>query len=66
LSVARRVTSASVVMLVLSAAPTLLNTAALLVRRSALVDVWVEVVATVESVLVTRVTRVRTVALRLN
>jgi len=66
LSVARRVTSALVVMLVLSAALTLLSTVALLVLSPVLVDVWAEVVATVESVPATRATRVRIVPLRLN
>jgi len=66
LSAARRVTSALVDTVVPSAAPTPLSTAALLVLRSVLVDVWVEVVATVESVLATRATRVRIVPLRLN
>jgi len=55
-----------VAMLVLSAALTLLSTVALSVLRPVLVDVWVEVVATVESVFATRATRVRIVPLRLN
>jgi len=58
---ARRVTSAFLVMLVLLTAPTLLNTVALLVRRSALVVAWEEVNAVMVSVSVTRATRVRIV-----
>jgi len=58
---ARRVTSAFLVMLVLLTAPIPLNTAALLVRRSALVVAWEEVPAITVSALATRVTRVRIV-----
>jgi len=62
-SAARRVMSALVDMLVLSIAPTLLNIAALLVKRPVPVVAWVEVLAVMVSVLATRVTRVRIVPL---
>jgi len=62
----RRVMSALAVMLVSLTAPTLLNTAALLVRRNALVVAWVEEPAKAVSVTVTRDTRVRIVPFPLN
>jgi len=66
LSVARRVLLALPVTLVPLTALIPLNTAALLVRRSVLVVVWVEVTAIMVSALVTRVSRVRTVLSELN
>jgi len=66
LPVTPRVTSQSLDTVVSLTAPTQLNTAALSVRESAPVDVWVEVLATVVSVFVTRVLRVRIVPLSLN
>jgi len=61
LPVTPRVTSQSLDTVVSLTAPTQLNTAALSVRESAPVDAWVEVLATVVSVFVTRVLRVRIV-----
>jgi hypothetical protein len=58
---ARRVTSAFLDMLVLLTAPTLLNTAALLVRRPALVVAWEEVPAMTVFAFATRDSRVRIV-----
>jgi len=66
LSVARRVLLALPVTLVPLTALIPLNTAALLVRRSVLVVVWVEVTAIMVSALVTRVSRGRTVLSELN
>jgi len=66
LPVTPRVTSQSLDTVVSLTAPTQLNTAALSVRESAPVDVWVEVLATVVSVFVTRVLRVRIVPSSLN
>ena len=63
---AERVMSVLVDMLVLLTAPILLSTAALLVRRSVLVVVWVEVLAITVSVSATRATRVRIVPSMLN
>jgi len=64
--VVRRVMSVLADMLVSLTAPIPLNTVALLVRRSALVVVWVEVLARAVSALVTRDTRVRIVPSTLN
>jgi len=66
LPVTPRVMSQSLDTVVSLTAPTQLNTAALSVRESAPVDVWVEVLATVVSVFVTRVLRVRIVPSSLN
>jgi len=66
LSLVRRlVMSALVVTLVPSAVLILLITARLLVRRFALVDVWVEELVLVESVSVTMASRAQTVLLKL-
>jgi len=64
--VVRRVMSVLADMLVLLTAPIPLSTAALLVKRSALVVVWVEVLAEAVFVLATRDTRVRIVQSTLN
>jgi len=61
LSATRKVMSAFLVMLVPLAAPTLLNTVALLVRRSALEVAWVEVLAMMVFAFAIKVTRVRIV-----
>jgi len=66
LSVARRVLLPLPVTLVPLTALIPLNTAALLVRRSVLVVVWVEVLAIMVSALVTRASRVKTVLSELN
>jgi len=66
LPVTPRVTSQSLDTVVSLTAPTQLNTAALLVKRSALVVVWVEVLAEAVFVLATRDTRVRIVQSTLN
>jgi len=53
-------------MVVLLTAPTLLNTAALLVKRPVPVVAWVEVLAIMVFALATRVIRVRIVPLLIN
>jgi len=66
LPAARRVISVFLVMLVASTAPTPLSTAIPSERRSALVVVWVEVLAIMVFALATRVSRVRTALSELN
>jgi len=61
LLVTPRVMSQSLATVVSLTVPTQSNTAVLSARRSAPVDVWVEVLAVMVCALVTRVTRVRTV-----
>jgi hypothetical protein len=66
LNVPRRVMSVFLDMVVLLAAPTLLNTAAPLVKSPALVDAWEEVLAKTVSVFAIEDTRVKIVPLLLN